>query len=588
LAVRSIAAATVVVAAALLPGCPFQSFDVAPANGVPAGGSAGASGGGGGSPLGGAASAQGGAPLKPAPPHAIDDEYFMRQGEKLELRDGGVLANDAPNEIEVIDYDDVLATRKDDYEPIRAEIDRRGTLVFEPHVDFFGPYQLTYTVRNRDGLAASAVVTIHVAPTNVNLDVLIAGVGGLVLDGDERGDRLGSAVAAAGDINQDGPRDLLIGAPGAAFGSGAVYVVFGGLNLGSLGLSAALTDESYAAFVGEGDDGLGATIAAQPGAAGSVLLLLGASGGLGRVYRVPAELAARGKNQPIDAQLGAALVGDERLSGVGRLLADAGDVDGDGLTDILVAGTDGDRGVLRVVYGAQPPLSTLALADAPGLELAATGSDDGFPVAFASAGDQNGDGRAEVLTASSSNLLLLDGGSEYPGSETDVSFDGSVHGWRALRAAPGTDAAVAAVGDPDADSVQDIAYCEGAVGCRVVKTPPSTLTNGWRVTGFKADAARLMVAPAGDVDADGVPDVLFAEDSRAYLVYGRPAGRDDIDLGLLGKAGFRLSMPAGRILTALAGVGDVNADGIDDIAIGDAGARSGTGRTYLVFGVASR
>jgi hypothetical protein len=554
------------------------------------GGSAVALGGTGGTGNGGASSGQGGASFKAAPPNPRNDEYFMRQGAKLEVRDGGVLVNDAPSELAVTDYDDVLPTRKHDYEPIKSEIDSRGTLVFEPDPEFFGVHQLTYTAQNRDGLKADALVTIHVAPANVNLDVLIVGVGGVVLEGEERGDRLGSAVAAAGDVNRDGLDDLLVGTPGAAQGSGAVYVVFGEKGMGSLELSAALTDDSYAALIGESDDGLGATIAAQASASGSPLLLLGASGGFGRVYRVPADLTARGQNLQLAPGVGAALVGDARLSGVGRLLADAGDVDGNGSPDILVAGSDADRGVLRVVYGSEPPLSTEALADAAGLELAASGSGDGFPMAVAGAGDQDADGKAEVLLASSSNLLLVKGGSEYPGSETEVSFDGSAYGWRALRAAPGTSAAVAAVGDLDHDGVQALAYCEGAVGCRVVQTPPSALTNGWLVTGFPANAARLTVSPAGDVDSDGVPDILFAEDFQAYLVYGRPAGSDDVDLEFLSAAGagFRLTIPEGRRLTALAGVGDVNADGIDDIAVGDAGAKSGSGRVYVVFGVATR
>jgi hypothetical protein len=392
-------------------------------------------------------------------------------------------------------------------------------------------------------------------------------------------------VSAAGDVDGDGVRDLLVGAPGAAGGSGAAYVVFGRSDLGSLELSAEFPDESYAAFVGLTGEGLGLTLSAQAGPA--PVLLLGAPEGLGRVYRVPFELAVQKTISALGADSGAALVGDERLAGVGRLLADAGDVDGDGLRDALVACTEGDVGMLRVVYGSES-LQTQALADAPGRWLAGNPGDDGFPFALAGAGDQDGDGRAEVLTASGSSFLLLKGGEDYPATEDEVSVDGSAYGFRALRAEPAANASVAAIGDLDGDGYQDLAYCDGAVGCRVVKTPPSTLTNGWRVSGFGTSAAQLVVAPAGDVDADGVPDILFAEDSQVYVIYGRPAGHEDVSVGFLGSAGFRLSMPAGRAVTALAGVGDVNADGIDDIAIGDAGAKVGAGRVYVVFGVASR
>ena len=57
------------------------------------------------------------------------------------------------------------------------------------------------------------------------------GANGFVINGVSAGDKSGTSVSAAGDINVDGFDDLIIGAPLAdpnGDGSGASYVVYGG------------------------------------------------------------------------------------------------------------------------------------------------------------------------------------------------------------------------------------------------------------------------------------------------------------------------------------------------------------------------
>src|SRR5439155_15100324 len=64
------------------------------------------------------------------------------------------------------------------------------------------------------------------------IDLPTEAAGGFRVDGAATGDRLGTAVAAAGDVNADGRDDVLVGAPGASplgrSGAGAAYVVLGG------------------------------------------------------------------------------------------------------------------------------------------------------------------------------------------------------------------------------------------------------------------------------------------------------------------------------------------------------------------------
>ena len=74
-------------------------------------------------------------------------------------------------------------------------------------------------------------------PANINLSAL-DGTNGFRLSGVAADDDSGCAVSTAGDVNGDGVDDLLIGALGAdpnGFGSGASYVVFGGAGVGNGG-----------------------------------------------------------------------------------------------------------------------------------------------------------------------------------------------------------------------------------------------------------------------------------------------------------------------------------------------------------------
>src|SRR5262245_7072265 len=100
------------------------------------------------------------------------------------------------------------------------------------------------------------------------------------------------------------------------------------------------------------------------------------------------------------------------------------------------------------------------------------------------------------------------------------------------------------------------------------------------------DQLGTSVAPAGDFNHDGYPDLIVGapfndagglDAGRAYVFYGGPDSDETPDLVLTGAAA------GDHFGTSVAPAGDFNGDGNDDIIVG-ASAAGGTGRAYVYFG----
>jgi hypothetical protein len=563
----------------------------------------------------------------------LDGNYHVDQGSALLGVEAasGVLAND-------LGEPPLLVTSSDTATSFAGSVIVNPDGGFNytlPSPGFFGldtfSYRLTDAVSNTD----EGLVRVVVVPSVVEGATVAAGIGGFAIHGSD-GELSGRSVSGAGDVNGDGLADLVIGAHQAdpnSENSGASYVVFGKATGTAIELTDVTTgsggfvirgvtsnDVSGISVAGAGDvngDGLsdvviGANSAGGDNGAGYVVF--GKTGG-----------SAVELSDVVEGIGGFVIKGAVSGDLAGGDVAGAGDVNGDGLSDLLVGANGADDGTHYVVFG-KSDTDPVELSDvndgAGGFRIVASQPADFLGYAASGAGDVDGDGLADVVIGTSGRdsstgaAYVVFGKSEDTAPVELETVAGGVGGF-VINGIDVNDAAgvsVSSAGDLDGDGLSDVLIGANGVssltgagyvvfgkgsGTAVDLTAVASGNGGFVINGVdEGDTVGFEVSNAGDVDGDGLADLVLGgplaspnggASGVSYVVFGRDAGPIELDVVGGGTGGFVVHGEAAgdRLGRGVAAAGDVNGDGYGDLIAGayqadENGPDSGT--SYVIFG----
>ncbi len=425
----------------------------------------------------------------------------------------------------------------------------------------------------RSSLLASAAVVVCIA---AHADAQVIHAPSYPLNGTVPDGAFGSSVSGAGDVNNDGYDDFIIGAPGdntVAHNAGAAFVYSGydGAVLHAL-YGQSISDEFGTSVSAAGDvnnDGFDDLIVGAP-----QISTFPAHAGLIRVFS--------GLNGAVIYTIHG-VSNDEYF---GWSVAGAGDVNNDGFDDVIAGaleardGKGQPVGAARVYSGVDGTLLYQFLGDA---------AIDHFGQSVDGAGDVNNDGFDDLIVGASNSDI--DG----PDAGLARVFSGAngtvLHEWTGGNFADQLGFSVAAAGDVNNDGHADL-----IVGAPFNDNngPESGLArvfsgaNGTVLYSFYGDATNdffgRAVSGAGDVNADGFDDLLVA--APLNETNGPISGSAYIFSGASGATLKTIyGYPSDYLGVSVSGVGDVNADGLADFIVSSlwddrGGNNAGSARVY--------
>lgn len=473
---------------------------------------------------------------------------------------------------------------------------------------------------------------------------------GVVLQGRASNDKAGYSVRALGDVNGDGITDMAVGAPYASplgrTEAGEVYIIFGRsgnwstpFDLNNLDVSTGVILQGRAAGDNAGfsvsgledvnGDGIADILVGAPEAsppsrsgAGEAYIIFGRNGDW---FSLTLDL------NTLDGTNGVILQGANIGDATGHSVSGLGDVNGDGMSDMLIGANDATYhcsfvsdycGQVYIIFGRNGGWSSTldlnSISFTMGVVIVGQYYEDHLGDAVSKLGDINGDGISDILLgvpqgggSNDGEVYIIFGrsGSWYPAilelgtliSNSDVVVlsggDSTLPGY-----------SVSELGDVNGDGITDMLIGSpgesGATGAYIIfgknGTWPSTvdlntldmstgvtLRGSYTYTGYSVSAL-------GDVDGDGVSDMLIGAPSnvdvgKIFVIFGTDQGWSSNLIIPTNDVSTCITLQGlGNVGSSVTALGDVNGDGISDMLLGVPDAsplgRTSAGQAYIIFG----
>ena len=355
----------------------------------------------------------------------------------------------------------------------------------------------------------------------------------VILTGEAAGDIFGISVSSAGDVNGDSYDDVIVGAQENSAGgtaAGRVYIYFGGElmdDIADIIMTGTTSNNFFGKCVaGAGDvngDGYDDVLASAPyynNSTGITYIFYGGS--------------------LMDTIPDVVMIGENLVQYFGSSIASAGDVNGDSFADVLIGGAYNSSSTFA--GKAYLYLGGVSMDSTADVVMNGEMISDRFGYSVSSAGDVNGDGFSDVIIGSINNDAGgMDAGRAYV-YFGDANMD-NIADWISTGEASEDQfgSSVASVGDVNGDGFGDIivgAYQNDAggmdAGRAYVYFGAANMDSiaDWTFTGeAEEDLFGLAVGAAGDVNGDGIADVIIGapyndfggvDAGKAYLYLSSP------------------------------------------------------------------
>ncbi len=399
----------------------------------------------------------------------------------------------------------------------------------------------------------------------------------VVFNGEGNSNYFGKTVSTAGNVNNDDFDDIIIGAYGYSFSKGRAYIFFGGNSMDNT------ADVTMTGGASGGYFGISVSNAGNVNNDDYDDVVVGES--LRDSQKGYAYVFLGGATMDNTADV--IMSGQENYGNFGCSVSTAGDVDNDGYDDVIIGadGMNSHKGVAYLYYGDNSMNNVFDVA------FGGANSNAYFGRSVSTAGDINGDNYDDIVIGAPA-------GNYYPGrvyvflgndknnmdniSDLDMTSENNDDNFGF---------SVSTVGDINNDGYDDIIV--GAYGVRDLTgrtyiyfggSSPNNVED-LRMDGENTDNNfGYCVSDAGDVNNDGYDDIVVGapqynnETGRAYIFFGGSSPDFIADVTMTGEAMYD------KFGCSVSSAGDVNGDGYADVIVGAVGKYANVNKAYLFYG----